>query len=309
MKISRFVCIAKCRLPVAGKWANLMLERSCLAATQDHLQVDFCYFAAMKWMRLLLLGICGPLCVWGQSPYRITKADIPIGIGAAAFAGVGYWAQSRVAPLTIAALSSQDPGKIPPFDRINVGDWRPNAAKASDIAVMAACASPLVLFAGKAERMDFPKIVVMGGEAGLISFGVVNTAKGVVQRTRPYAYGNGAPLEERLAPKARLSFFSGHTTFTATATFFAAQVYSDYHPDSKWKPLVWAGATLAPAAVAYLRVRAGKHFLSDVVTGYAVGAASGILVPILHRADRKQEVSMQPSFWGSGSGVVLNWRF
>ena len=34
---------------------------------------------------------------------------------------------------------------------------------------------------------------------------------------------------------------------------------------------------------AYLRVRAGKHFLTDVIAGYAVGATIGILVPHLHR--------------------------
>ena len=262
------------------------------------------------WIHLLISCILlAPTLGLAQGPYHLCKADIGVGIGAAAFAGVGYVAQARVNRLTIGALNALDPYKVPRFDRFNVGDWRPSAAKVSDIAVVAACAAPLTLFAGRGERHDFTTIVVMGAEAGLISLGLVNTTKGLARRTRPFAYGHGAPLQELLSPHARLSFFSGHTTFTATASFFAAQVYADYHPQSKWKALVWAGAALAPAAVGYLRVRAGKHFLSDVVTGYAVGAASGLLVPILHRRDGKSDMSLSPSFWGSGSGAVFCWRW
>lgn len=262
----------------------------------------------VTYLMVFCLGLA-PLISSAQGPYRLRKADIGIGIGAAAFAGVGYVAQANVKPFTISTLSAQDPLKIPRFDRLNVGDWRPSAAKVSDIVVVAACAAPLTLLIGSGERRDFPTILVMGAEAGLISFGLVNTTKGLVHRTRPYAYGQVAPLQERLSSHARLSFFSGHTGFTATASFFAAQVYADYHPESKWKALVWAGAAFAPAAVGYLRVRAGKHFLSDVVTGYAVGAASGLLVPILHRRLGEGDMSLSPSFWGSGSGVVFCWRW
>ena len=35
--------------------------------------------------------------------------------------------------------------------------------------------------------------------------------------------------------------------------------------------------------VAYFRIRAGKHFLTDNLVGYAVGATVGVLVPRLHR--------------------------
>ena len=264
-------------------------------------------FVASLWAMLVLVW---PDVGQAQSPYRIVKADVAVGIGAAAFAGLGHVVQGNVDDFTLSELNSQNAGKIPGFDRFNVGDWRPKAAKVSDIAVVAACVTPLALLAGKAERRDFPKILLLGAEAGLISYGLTNTTKGLVQRTRPYAYGQLAPLQERLDQKSRLSFFSGHTTFTATATFFAARVYADYHPESKWRPLVWAGAALAPAAVGYLRVRAGKHFLSDVVTGYAVGAASGLLVPILHRhRTGKAEISLAPSFWGNGSGVEFCWRW
>jgi membrane-associated phospholipid phosphatase len=68
--------------------------------------------------------------------------------------------------------------------------------------------------------------------------------------------------------------------------FAAASMFSAYHPDSKWKPVVWTVAAILPAATAYYRVRGGKHFITDVATGYAMGALTGILIPRLHLRKR-----------------------
>ena len=63
-----------------------------------------------------------------------------------------------------------------------------------------------------------------------------------------------------------------------------AKVISDYHPElgrKKW--LVFAAAIIPPAIVGWYRIRALKHFPTDVLLGYLVGAAVGILVPELHK--------------------------
>ncbi len=244
------------------------------------------------------------------NPYRISKLDIPVAVGAAAFAGAGHYIQSRVRPFSLSQLNAQDPSAIPRFDRLNVGNWRPSAAALSDVVALCAVVSPVTLFTRTNRSHIYPHILLMGAEAALISYGFTTTAKGLAHRTRPYAYGQVAPLSERLDRDARLSFFSGHTCLVATATFFAAQVTVDLNPKSNLQVLIWSAAALAPAAVGYLRVRSGKHFPSDVVAGYAVGAASGILVPLLHhRRPSKAEVSLSPTFWGSGSGVAFCWRW
>jgi hypothetical protein len=49
-----------------------------------------------------------------------------------------------------------------------------------------------------------------------------------------------------------------------------------------------------PAAVAYCRIRAGKHFLSDNIVGYAVGATAGVVVPQLHKMASRQGISLSP---------------
>jgi membrane-associated phospholipid phosphatase len=53
-----------------------------------------------------------------------------------------------------------------------------------------------------------------------------------------------------------------------------------------------AGAALA-VTVGTLRITADKHYFSDVATGLAVGAAVGILVPLLHV--RRAPVAIAPA--------------
>jgi membrane-associated phospholipid phosphatase len=261
---------------------------------------------------ILLLFLCLLTNAFGQenpSPYRIARAEAWAAPLTAVFAGAGWYAQHRVEGFSsteLALLNFQD---IPKFDRWNAGNWRPKAARASDICVALSFSAPLAIFAAREPRRDFFKIALMASEAGLTSFGLVNTAKGLAHRTRPYIYGTVAPLAERMEDHGRLSFFSGHTTFSATACFFGAKLFHDYFPQSKLRPWVWTVAALAPAGIGYLRVRAGKHFLSDVITGYAVGAAVGYLVPRLHRNNVARSLSVTPSFWKGGSGVVVEWGF
>jgi len=55
------------------------------------------------------------------------------------------------------------------------------------------------------------------------------------------------------------------------------------HPDDALGRGLVLGLSLAAAsATGYLRVRAGKHYWSDVVVGALVGGAVGLLVPLLH---------------------------
>ena len=58
---------------------------------------------------------------------------------------------------------------------------------------------------------------------------------------------------------------------------------NDFYPDSKAKPIIWTSAALIPAITGYLRVKAGRHFTSDVLVGFLVGAAVGWVIPELHR--------------------------
>lgn len=71
-----------------------------------------------------------------------------------------------------------------------------------------------------------------------ITGAVFSLTDGLVVRSRPYVYGNIAPIEKRISATAQRSFFAGHTAATAAATFFAAKVFQDMNPNSKAKPYV-----------------------------------------------------------------------
>ena len=75
-----------------------------------------------------------------------------------------------------------------------------------------------------------------------------------------------------------------------------AKIYQDYNPGKKSVPWVWAAAAAVPAATGILRQQAGKHFWTDVVVGYAWGAAVGLLVPELHKLGKKKKAVPTVSF-------------
>jgi membrane-associated phospholipid phosphatase len=107
-----------------------------------------------------------------------------------------------------------------------------------------------------------------------------------VGRARPYTYSPrypGAYSPEEIADSSA-SFYSGHTSQTAVTLFSAATTFTLYHKRGlRWRilcPVMYAVALGGTMTVGELRVRAGKHFYSDVITGGMVGALFGIGIPV-----------------------------
>lgn len=170
------------------------------------------------------------------------------------------------------------------FDRWSLNYHSETAATLSDITELGGIAMPLSL--GLLNGIKSPRkgiiLFTMYAETMLITTGMINTVKGAVCRYRPYVYSGYFPANKNDA-YATKSFYSGHTSATAASSFFAAKVFSDLYPNSKLKPYVWAMAAAVPAATGSFRIKAGRHFLSDVMSGYITGAACGLLVPRLHK--------------------------
>ncbi len=107
---------------------------------------------------------------------------------------------------------------------------------------------------------------------------------------------------------AQRAFFAGHTAAIAAATFFMAKAFADFNPDSKAKPYVWAFAAAVPAVVGYLRYKAGMHFLSDNLLGYAVGMSAGIFVPQLHKIKGMRNVTISPAVGIGNKGLAVTYK-
>jgi membrane-associated phospholipid phosphatase len=110
----------------------------------------------------------------------------------------------------------------------------------------------------------------------------------LVDRYRPLVYYDDTPIGARIGNRKANSFFSGHVSTTATGSFFLATMIADNLMEkNKW--IAYTAGALPPAFVALDRMRAGKHFPSDVITGFIIGGAVGILVPKLHRSDWREK--------------------
>jgi membrane-associated phospholipid phosphatase len=131
-------------------------------------------------------------------------------------------------------------------------------------------------------------------ETVVLSQLVVQTAKFSVARQRPGVHFDspGPPqLEDNV------SFFSGHAALTFALATSAGVIAHRRHYRSE--PWFWTfGMTFAVTA-SYLRIAADKHYLTDVMTGAAVGVGSGLTIPMLMA---RPDVRVVPT--GSGAALV-----
>ncbi len=97
---------------------------------------------------------------------------------------------------------------------------------------------------------------------------------------------------------------------TAASTFFVAKVFQDFNPGSKLTPYLYVASGGLTALMGYFRYKAGYHFLSDCVLSGLIGAATGIVIPQLHKNRNLKNISLTPEMFDNGSnGFSLTYRF
>ena len=175
----------------------------------------------------------------------------------------------------------------------------------SDQLLRAAVLVPGSLLLDRAPRRSVLVLGTLLAETMLLNDGLTKASKLLVKRSRPLTYNLAVEQEAKTHEDARQSFVSGHTSNTAALTFFTAKVFHDLHPESPWRPLVWAGAATVPLITGYARYRAGKHFPTDIAAGYALGAALGIVIPQLHKV--APATGWQAGVTDNGVGLIYRW--
>ena len=242
--------------------------------------------------------------------YKLKPAvDIPL---IAVAGGWSYYALSKIYKkdsTSVEDILSLHKNSINGFDRWAADVYHPDAELESDKIFYGAMPLPLLLLIDKEIRKDALKMAVLYTEALSIT-GTLYTSSTYVNRYRPATYSDDLTVEQKRSGNQRNSFFAGHVALVATSTFFTAKVYSDYHPNSKFRWVLYGVAIGATGATGYLRHRAGKHFPSDIVLGTAIGVLSGILVPQAHKVKRAGEkrVHIFP-FTGESHGIAAIYRF
>ena len=217
------------------------------------------------------------------SPYTTRFAvDAPITLGLAGLSATGLYLVKQKHILTAAELAALDRRNVLLIDRFSAGWYSDRAQVISDGFCYGTLALVPALLAFEPNvHGRYGQVAGLYLETMTATAAIFTLTVGTVYRFRPYLYGTEGG-SKRSGPVATDSFFGGHTAHTATATFFAAQVFHDFNPGSAAQPYVWGVAAAVPAVVAYFRVRAGKHFLTDNLVGYAIGATVGVVVPRLH---------------------------
>ncbi len=221
-------------------------------------------------------------------PFSLSKSlDIPLGMFAAGLA---------VTPILIEAFNKdakpaanfssdghyvvQDKSEVNKFDRLIMNRYsKPLDYTATGIELVSLLAPAFLAFTPSSEWLT---IGTMYAQTVLIAYGAKELLKFCVDRTRPYMYFDGAPDKALLNGDWCSSFPSGHTTLTYASAAFFSFTFCKYFPRSKWRiPVVASSYTLAFATAA-LRIASGNHFMTDVLTGAALGTVCGLCVPLFH---------------------------
>ncbi|GGK61010.1 phosphatase PAP2 family protein [Rufibacter glacialis] len=267
-----------------------------------------------KYLYTLVISFftCTQTFAQSESPYKTSfKVDAPITAAGVGLSGLGLYLMQQKEPFTPEEARALKKSDVNSFDRFAAGNHSESAKKVSDVMLYSSLAAPaLLLFDPEVKTGQLLALYV---ETMSITGTLFTMGSAAFPRARPLTYSPDVEIREKTRANSQNSFFAGHTAAVSTVSFFTAKVFHDYNPDSPLRPFVWAGAAIVPAAVGYLRLEAGKHFLSDNLIGYGVGAAVGILVPQLHKKANTTGFSLSPSvipvLGHNLDGVSLQYKF
>ena len=231
--------------------------------------------------------------------------DLTITVGAAAPSlALGYWVE-RSLPLRMPTPGAEaDVGR---FDSVALGRFQEAPAIASDVLLAVSVAAPLVYNAveaglrrrgwgavrGRGFWVRYGTDVLIFAQAIAINSLLTEVLKSAIERPRPFTYLDPADVDpdvrdelERRQQRfdADRSFPSGHTSTAFTAVTAGATLLTiKMLGRSRWAiAMAWVGGAAVATTTGAMRVLAGRHFPSDVVTSALLGTAVGAAVPLAH---------------------------
>ncbi|ACY14336.1 phosphatase PAP2 family protein [Haliangium ochraceum] len=183
-----------------------------------------------------------------------------------------------------------------------------SAAGFSDALLAATVFTPVALQLPGGWNRETGERLLLYGQAVSANLMLNGIAKYVIQRPRPYVYYGHERVEEyatRAGRDSRLSFYSGHASTAFTAAVSGSYLFAAGSADREIKMLTWFIEMSLASATAQLRVRAGKHFYSDVLTGALLGSTIGVLVPLVHAGEDGVYAPSGLEWAAIGGGLVV----
>jgi membrane-associated phospholipid phosphatase len=199
-------------------------------------------------------------------------------------------------------------------DEIGESDRQLKASRvisyAGSIYSVAATAGTFYLLGRKTKNARARETGILSAEALVDSAIVVEALKGITQRERPTAGSERSEFFD-----GGNSFPSGHSIQAWTVATIVADEYHDHR-------VVQVAAYGTASAVSLSRYTGGKHYLSDVLVGSALGYGIGQYVYHAHHrktTDSTDQHDEQTERWPAITpqysrrtheyGVALTWRF
>lgn len=240
--------------------------------------------ALAGWTALTLwVALAAPAAADQTRVYHVRwRIDVPVLAIAAAAGGAAQWMhESRT-------TCPCDPALINSFDRRTAGHRSRVAAHASDLMAAVMIAGPYLADAAdlggdhdshEAWRDD----ATVFAEATALDMAVNDLVRRATHRARPLLYGLPAGDPAYATADNYRSFYSVHTSASFAAAMSWARTYAYRHPNDARKWRAYAAAGIGSGIVGALRIKAGEHFPTDVITGAIAGTVVGLVVPALHR--------------------------
>ena len=168
--------------------------------------------------------------------------------------------------------------EINPIDKLAVNQLNLNYAYTSDITAGATMmlSAGITLLLPKSDRWGYLNQLTQNL---WLTGNSVQLVKILVQRSRPYT--NASAYQFQGNKDDNYSFLSGHSALTASAATTAI-MYALRNNSSNALKYTATGAGVLAITTATLRILAGKHYPSDVLTGILFGAGVSILNAQLH---------------------------
>ena len=275
----------------------------------------------MKYSFILILLFLNSISTTAQDTletskiYKVSpKYELTSGLLLALPLSIGFKEVAKISYLSTDDIRRLNPNDINRFDRSaafkNPDNFATSRTK-SDFYLKISLVTPFLLMADRQIRQDWLDLTSMYLITHTFDNALYFAATFPIRRPRPLAYNPQISVEDRAGDGKSLSFFSGHVSFASTSTFFFVKVFTDYHQIKGLKRVgLYTLASIPPALVGHYRIQAGKHFRTDVITGFVIGAVSGILVPEWHKKNKKhKKVSLYPVYDPHYGGLSANWTF
>jgi membrane-associated phospholipid phosphatase len=224
--------------------------------------------------------------------------------------GVGTGA-ALVGALGLTLLAPDQPGPdwaLGAWDRRARRNFSESAAKGSDQALVLSVALPVAIQMSDGFDTALGNAALIYGEAQAANILLNSAVKLAFGRPRPYTHSSEPGVQEftkEQGPDAYASFYSGHSSLSHTAAMTGSILYAMRTDELVARHVVWGLEFALAGVTAQLRVRAGRHYPSDIWTGALVGAGIGFAVPALHGVELERIEATEWVVAGSAFSVTM----